>query len=127
MISREKLAISLAIAILHFVICCILGAIVSLVSIGYTMSDYYEPAAWWFVVLDHTLLLLEMPVVIVLCWIYHPVPLFEPPHFFLVDLLYPRNFPVALGLCVLWSFLFGCLIVSAKSLLNRPPKINERC
>lgn len=119
MIFQNKFASSLAIAAIHSVTCGILGAIVICASIGYTMSEY-QGAALWLVVADHVLLFLEAPVAIVLYWIYHPSPRFEPSHYFVADFLSNgSSYPLVFALCALWSIAFGCLIVYVKHCFKR--------
>jgi hypothetical protein len=114
MISPQQIVSSLTIALIHLVVCGILAVIVIPVSLGYALFDSYQSPAWSMVAADHVLLFLEAPVAIMLYWIYHPTPRFEPPHYFVVDLLSSGpSFPVILALCALWSVAFGYLFACA--------------
>lgn len=118
MISQKYIA-SLVVATVHFLVCMILGVIVFFASLGYSIDSYESPAGW-LVIIDHALLFLEAPVAVMLYWIYHPAPRFEPPHYFVADFLSTgSNFALVLGLCALWSLAFGCLVVFVKHWVRR--------
>jgi len=95
------------IAAWHFTLCGILAGLVLLTSVGYGMSDAYNSPAWSFVAMDRLLLFFEAPVFLVFWLIYHPAARFEPPGYYAVDFPIGAHFFLALGLCVVWSILFG--------------------
>ena len=101
---------ALNIATCYFMLCGVLAGVVLFLSMGYGLSDAYHVPAWWFVILDRMLQLLEVPVVVVLRLLYHPTARFDPPVFFTIDLVDSANFLAVVGLCALWSVGFGYLV-----------------
>jgi len=112
-ITRKQHLLVLLIALSHFIICGVLGVVVALISIGFAMSDAYQPPGLLLMALDHILLLLEAPVIVVLRMIYHPAARFEPPNYYVIDFLNGSNFRMVLTLCRLWSVCFGYFVLYA--------------
>lgn len=99
--------IAIILALLHFILCSILGWWVWVISAIYGLSDTFRAPPWWFVVMDRLLMVLEAPVVLFLWLLHHPAPSFRPPRLFITDFEYVAPFSTVVGLCVLWSICFG--------------------
>ena len=79
--ARGLHAMAVNIASCHFMLCVVLGGVVLFLSMGYGLSDAYHAPAWWFVVLDKMLQLLEAPVAVVLRLLIIPPPALTRPAF----------------------------------------------
>ena len=98
-------------AAIHFTVCAIVGAVVSGIEIMCGMpSGGYQPIALVFGAMDKIILLLEAPVALILWLLYHPTARFQPPSFYVIDIVDSTPFPVVVVLCFLWSVIFGYLV-----------------